>query len=141
MNKIFKISLVFIFGIAIGYYINYINIIDDIFSSYYKAFQVGVYTNYDAAITYSSKYSNSIIVRDNELYRVYVSILKNKDNIESMSNYLDKLGIEYYLKEISVDNKEIKSKIDDYESLMNSESEIVFLELNKMIIDTYKESL
>ena len=58
-----------------------------------------------------------------------------------MSRYLDSLGIDYYLKDISIANKEIKKQIAGYENLMNNESEVVFLELNKMIMETYKESL
>ena len=33
---------------------------------------------------------NAIIIKDNELYRVYVAILRKDNNIESMSNYLNK---------------------------------------------------
>ena len=76
MKKILKFIIVFILGIVLGYYTSNTKSINNIFSSYYKAFQVGVYTNLEAATTYSSKYKDSIIIEDNELYRVYVSILK-----------------------------------------------------------------
>lgn len=141
MKKILKFIIVFIIGIFLGYYVSYTNSIKDIFTSYYKAFQVGVYTNLDAAITYSSKYEDAIIIEDNELYRVYVAILKDQDNIENMSKYLNTHGIDYYLKDISINNKEVKKEIQGYESLMDNESEVVFLEINKMIMETYKESL
>lgn len=141
MKKILKFISVFMIGILLGYYICYTNSINNIFTSYYKAFQVGVYTNLDAATTYSSKYKDSIIIEDNELYRVYVAILKDQNNIENMSKYLNSKGIDYYLKDISINNKEIKKEIQGYESLMNSESEVVFLEINKMIMESYKESL
>ena len=141
MKKIIKFVIVFIFGIGIGYYINYTTLIKDIFLSNFKAFQVGVYTNLDAANTYSSKYNNSVIIKDNELYRVYVAILKDQNNIENMAKYLNNLGIDYYLRDINVSDKEIKNTMQNYEALMNNESEIVFLEINKMIMETYKESL
>ena len=141
MKKILKFIIVFIIGIFLGYYVSYTNSIKDIFTSYYKAFQVGVYTNLDAAITYSSKYEDAIIIEDNELYRVYVAILKDQDNIENMSKYLNTHGIDYYLKDISINNKDVKKEIQGYESLMDNESEVVFLEINKMIMETYKESL
>ena len=141
MKKILKFIIVFIVGISIGYYINYTSSIKDIFTDYYKAFQVGVYTNLEAATTYASKYENCIIIEDNELYRVYVAVLKDQENIENMAKYLNNLGIDYYLKEVKVNDNKTKKEMQDYESLMDNESEVVFLEINKMIMETYKESL
>ena len=152
MKKVLKIIIVFIIGIICGYYICNINP-KKIFDTSYKAFQVGVYTTEELANTYKSKYKNAIVIKDDELYRVYVAILRkennienmsnylNKNNIESMSKYIDSKGIEYYLKDISIDDKNLKRVINEYENVMNSESEIVFLEMNKLIMEKYKESL
>lgn len=140
MKKIIKSIIILIIGISFGYYICDINFAN-IFKTNYKAFQVGVYTNLDAANTYSTKYNNSIIIKDNELYRVYVAILKNDNNIEYMSNYLNKQNIDYYLKDININDKQLKKQINEYESIMNSKNELVFLEVNKMIMESYKESL
>ena len=141
MKKIRKPLLVFIIGIICGYYICFTNTIKELFNTNYKAFQVGVYTSLDAANTYRTKYDNSIVIKDNELYRVYVSILKNNENIENMKNYLDKNNISYYLKDIEILDQEIKKEIKEYEKIMNNQNEIVFLEINKMIIEKYEESL
>lgn len=140
MKKLIKPIFILLLGIFFGYYICGLKPLD-IFITKYKAFQVGVYTSLDAATIYSTKYKNATIIKDNELYRVYVAILKNKNNIESMSKYLDSKGIEYYLKDISIDDKNLKRVINEYENVMNSESEIVFLEMNKLIMEKYKESL
>ncbi len=140
LKKIYKIFLVFIFGIGLGYYLCTINP-KKIFDTTYKAFQVGVYTNLEAANIYKTKYNNAIVIKDNELYRVYVAILRNNNNIENMSNYLNKNNIDYYIREINIDNKDLKNSIDEYEKIMNNDSEIVFLEINKMIIKRYEESI
>lgn len=140
MKKIIKPFIILIVGIALGYYICDIKL-TEIFKTNYKAFQVGVYTSLEAANTHRTKYNNSIVIKDNELYRVYVAILKNNNNIEYMSNYLKNKGIDYYLKDINITNKYIKKQINEYETIMNSENELVFLEVNKMIIESYKESL
>lgn len=140
MKKLFKSLVVLLLGIFLGYYICDVKPLD-MFKVNYKAFQVGVYTSLEAATTYSTKYKNATIIQDNELYRVYVAILKNKNNIESMSKYLDNKGIEYYLKDLNIDNKDLKKKINEYENIMSAENEVVFLEINKMIMETYKESL
>lgn len=140
MKKLIKSLIILLFGIFLGYYVCETKPLE-IFKTNYKAFQVGVYTSMDAATTYSSKYKNAIIIQDNELYRIYVAILKDKDNIESMSRYLDSKGIDYYLKDLSIDDKNLKKTITEYENVMSNENEIVFLEINKMIMEKYKESL
>lgn len=140
MKKFLKIIIVFIIGIICGYYICNINP-KKIFDTSYKAFQVGVYTTEELANTYKSKYKNAIVIKDNELYRVYVAILRKENNIENMSNYLNKNNIDYYIKEINISDKNLKNTIDEYENIMNNNSEIVFLEINKMIIERYEESI
>lgn len=140
MKKFLKIIIVFIIGIICGYYICNINP-KKIFDTSYKAFQVGVYTTEELANTYKSKYKNAIVIKDNELYRVYVAILRKENNIENMSNYLNKNNIDYYIKEINISDKNLKNTIDEYENIMNNNSEIVFLEINKMIMERYEESI
>lgn len=140
MKKLIKPFFVLIIGIFLGYYICD-NKISNIFKTNYKAFQVGVYTSLEAANIYRTKYDNSIVIKDNELYRVYVAILKDKKNIESMSKYLTKKGIDYYLKDLDISDKALKKELNEYENIMNTENELVFLEINKMIIESYKESL
>ena len=141
MKKIIKLLLVFFIGVFLGYYVNETYKIKDMFTNKYKAFQIGVYTDIDAANTFSKLMKDSIIIKDNELYRVYAAILKNDNNIDNMSKYLNKNNIDYYLKDIEINDKEIVSIIKDYENIMNNNSEVVFLEMNKMIMEKYKESL
>lgn len=140
MKKVLKIIIVFIIGIICGYYVCNINP-KKIFDTSYKAFQVGVYTTEELANTYKSKYKNAIVIKDNELYRVYVAILRKENNIENMSNYLNKNNIDYYIKEVNISDKNLKNTINEYESIMNNNSEIVFLEINKMIMERYEESI
>jgi len=58
-----------------------------------------------------------------------------------MSNYLDKNNIAYYIRDIEINSSILKKEISEYENIMDSNSEVVFLELNKMITKIYKESL
>ncbi len=140
MKKILKILFVLILGIIGGYYFSNKKIFN-VFDQSYKAFQVGVYTDISIANTYKTKYDNAIIVKDNELYRVYVAILKDNKNIEDMCSYLNRNNIEYYIRNVEIKDKNLKNKIKEYESIMNSDSQIVFLEVNKMIMESYEESL
>ena len=141
MKKIIKSLIVFLVGILSGYYINDTYKMKDIFTNKYKAFQIGVYTDYNTANMYSKKYKDSIIIEDNELYRVFIAVLKEQNNIDNMSKYLNSNNINYYLKDIEINNKKIVNDIKEYESIMNNNNEIVFLEINKMIMEKYKESL
>lgn len=140
MKKILKILFVLILGINVGYYFSN-NKIFNVFDQSYKAFQVGVYTDISIANTYKSKYNNAIVVKDNELYRVYVAILKDDKNIKDMCSYLNRNNVEYYIRNVEIKDKNLKNKIKEYESIMNSDSQIVFLEVNKMIMESYEESL
>ena len=140
MKKILKILFVLILGIIAGYYFSNKKIFN-VFDQSYKAFQVGVYTDISIANTYKTKYENAIVVKDNELYRVYVAILKDNKNIEDMCSYLNRNNIEYYIRNVEIKDKNLKNKIKEYESIMNSDSQIVFLEVNKMIMESYEESL
>ena len=140
LKKLIKPLFIFSLGVLSGYYLC-INNPSKIFDTSYKAFQVGVYTSLEAANTYKLKYDNAIVIKDNELYRIYVSILKEQDNIDSMSNYLNRNKIDFYIKDININNPDLKQKIREYENIMNNENEIVFLEINKMIITEYEEML
>jgi hypothetical protein len=133
MKKMFKSLVVLLVGVFLGYYMCFSNKLSGLFNVKYKAFQVGVYTTLEAANTYRTRYKDSIVIKDNELYRVYVSILKDSNNIEYMKEYLDSNNISYYLKDIEIENREIKKEISEYENIMNN-NEVVFLEINKMII-------
>lgn len=140
MKKLIKLLVIFILGIFSGYYICQNNLLK-VFDNSYKAFQVGVYTSIDAANTYKSKYKDAIVIKDNELYRVYVSILRNDNNIEAMSKYLNKNNIDFYIKDINIENKELDKELNSYENVMDTNNEVVFLSINKMIIEKYEESI
>ena len=62
-------------------------------------------------------------------------------NIKDMCSYLNRNNVEYYIRNVEIKDKNLKNKIKEYESIMNSDSQIVFLEVNKMIMESYEESL
>lgn len=82
------------------------------------AFQIGVYKNKDNA-TKNATINNSIVVEDNNLYRVYIALLKDQTLIDNLKKYYDSIGLNYYLKAINVsDNTE--NIINNYELLLNN---------------------
>ena len=82
------------------------------------AFQIGVYKNKDNA-TKNATTNNSIVVEDNNFYRVYIALLKDQTLIDNLKKYYDSIGLNYYLKAINVsDNTE--NIINNYELLLNN---------------------
>ena len=71
----------------------------------------------------------------------YGSKSKDNINIENMSKYLRKNNIEFYLRDINIEDKYLVNELNEYERIMDNDNEIVFLEVNKLIIEKYKERL
>ena len=99
-------------------------------SQTYTAFQLGVYQSHKNAINKKRDYVDSIIVKDDNYYRVYFSILKNKSTILKMEEYLKNNNVNFYKKEIVIDNDEFIDISKNYEK--------VFLSTNKRILKEYK---
>lgn len=82
------------------------------------AFQIGVYKNKDNA-TKDATTNNSIVVEDNNLYRVYIALLKDQTLIDNLKKYYDSIGLNYYLKAINV-SYNTENIINNYELLLNN---------------------
>lgn len=82
------------------------------------AFQIGVYKNKDNA-TKNATTNNSIVVEDNNLYRVYIALLKDQTLINNLKKYYDSIGLNYYLKAINV-SYNTENIINNYELLLNN---------------------
>lgn len=82
------------------------------------AFQIGVYKNKDNA-TKNATTNNGIVVEDNNLYRVYIALLKDQTLIDNLKKYYDSIGLNYYLKAINVSNN-TENIINNYELLLNN---------------------
>ena len=82
------------------------------------AFQIGVYKNKDNA-TKNAITNNSIVVEDNNLYRVYIALLKDQTLIDNLKKYYDSIGLNYYLKAIDVSDS-TENIISNYELLLNN---------------------
>ncbi len=105
------------------------------------AFQVGAYEDYNNAEKNSSKLPSSIIVKENNLYKIYVAIYKNIDIVNKMIVYFENNGINIYLKGITI-NEEFYNKLENYEDfIINSDDATVYNKINQSILNIYKEGL
>ena len=124
-KTLFTILLAIIIGFTFGYFfLRKFNTESLIEVSSIKdqcyAFQVGVYKNKENAYKAASTYKG-IVILDNDLYRVYIALLKDESLINSLKGYYDKVGINYYLKAINISNK-TNSIIDNYEIILKKTS-------------------
>lgn len=82
------------------------------------AFQIGVYKNKDNALN-AANTNKGIVILDNDIYRVYIAILKDQTLIDNLKSYYSSIGLNYYLKAVNVSSK-TNNIIDNYESLLNN---------------------
>lgn len=143
LKKMMPYLMAIVLGIIFGYYMfdGKIYLSNILNKSDYTGFQVGVYTDYDKALAIKEKFSGSILIKDEELYRVYYAILHNDKNIELMERYLQENKINYYLKDLEINDMGLISEMSNLESLMKDANDPLFLELNKKILLSYEVSL
>ena len=93
------------------------------------AYTFGVFKNIDNANNFSNQYSVSKIVKDNDLYRVFIgATVKNKEYLESL---FKNNGYNYYIKEIIISDSKYKS-LEKYDIVLE-QSESPELILEKML--------
>ena len=124
MKKTLIIILIAIIsGIAMGFiFYQRFEIKDVVFANEddsVKAVQVGVFSDLDNAINMRNLY-NGIIVVDENLYRVYIDIIKDNEILKIMDNYYKELGINYYLKNIEI-SSEFSDILDSYEIIFKNQ--------------------
>ena len=84
-----------------------------------KAVQVGVFSKLENALSIKDLY-DGIIVNDENLYRVYINIIKDQEVLNIMKEYYNELGINDYLKDIEF-SKEFNDILDDYEIILKNQ--------------------
>lgn len=103
------------------------------------AFQIGAYESLDNATDISKVYDGTVVKQDN-VYLVYVAVLSNTKNIERMMNILDENNIYYYTKVIDIDTK-LNEELRKYEELMlKTTSDVAFKKLVYQYIKLYGET-
>ena len=101
------------------------------------AFQLGVFNNKEGAENLAKRYE-AIVMKDDDVYRVYYSILTNQSVINKMEAYLRAENIDYYLKNITIKDEELIKAIKEYEKTMIEGGTSVLISVNKLITSSYK---
>jgi len=101
------------------------------------AFQLGVFNNEISALQLKNKYEGAIMMKEDDVYRVYYSILTNPAVITKMEKYLSEQKINYYLKTITVKDSNLIKALNEYEKTMIEGSDSVLTSVNKLITSSY----
>lgn len=141
MKKFLPYILSLVIGTVFGFILfqNNGSDIKRVFKEEVKAtgFQLGVFNSIDLAKKYQKKFPTSIIMNDDDVYRVYISILTNNKTIAKMEEYLNNNKIAFYKKDIVVSDSSLIKALNNYEKNMLDGSESTFTSLNKLIMESY----
>ena len=101
-------------------------------------FQLGVFTNYASALELKNRHESAIVMREEDVYRVYFSLLTNERVIDRMKAYLDSQNIKYFLRQITIRDPELIRAINNYERTMIEGSDAVLVSVNKLITSSFR---
>ena len=101
------------------------------------AFQLGVFNNEQSAIDLKSRHDGAIVMKDDDVYRVYFSLLTNERVISRMSQHLNNQNINYFPRQITIRDSDLIRAINNYEKTMIEGSETVLVSVNKLITSSY----
>ncbi len=101
------------------------------------AVQIGVFKD-EVNAEKMRKTHGGVIFKDEELFRVYYSILNKDDNINFITKYLDDKGINYYLKKLNIKDDVLAESIE-IETLMSKTNGESKLAINEKLLNMYKE--
>ncbi len=138
MKKMTPVVLACIIGCSLAFII-YKRIESDTFikdTNNVVAIQLGVFNDSKKAEALKKKLGGRTF-KEGDLYRVYYAILNNDDNIKFMTEYLDKKGISYYLKSLSVDEEALKDSLE-FERVMLKTKDASKLDINEQILKIYE---
>ena len=106
----------------------------------YYFLQQGVYSNKDNLKNNSKDLSQKIIDYNNDKYYVYVGITKDKKVADKLIKIYKEKGIILHKKEKSINSKELKSNIEQFDLLINATKEDdEILTIEDVVIANYNE--
>lgn len=142
MKKKLIWGIVFILiGIFCSRYISNINA-KSIFNSgeLYYFVQEGVYTNKKVMNNDLKDIKNRAVISKNNKYYVYVGISKDLEIAKLIKKIYEDKGYQIYIKELSVDDKEFSSNVEQFDLLIkNSGNDEDILTIESVILSNYEE--
>lgn len=89
----------------------------------YYLLQVGAYKNYDSISKKTKEYENYLVLKEEDLYKLYIGITKDKEVYKKLVNlYASTSSI--YKKEITLSNQKFDDTLTKYDSLIKNSEDI-----------------
>jgi len=144
MKKVFIKGIIFvIIGFYLGSFIfgTKVELVKKISKKeMYYFLQQGVYSNKDNLKNNSKDLSQKIIDYNNDKYYVYVGITKDKKVADKLIKIYKEKGMILHKKEKSINSKELKSNIEQFDLLINATKEDdEILTIEDVVIANYNE--
>ena len=133
-----KIILILL-AICIGAFLSFITLfylkpLKNAEDSKLTVFQTGAYSSYENALANKEKFSDAVILKDGELYRVLVGAATSEEGITKIAKVLTSKNIHYYQKSLNV-SVSSNDLIYKYNMLLErATDDQVILEINKQIL-------
>ena len=104
------------------------------------AFQVGVFEKEENAQEYSNYLPSSIVLEEDNLYKVYTAMYKDIDIINQMVVYFEDNDINVYLKNINVSST-FYTMLSNFEELIKSSyDKNIYNKVNQSILNSYLDT-
>lgn len=102
--------------------------------------QCGAYTNPDASNTEIKGIEDKITVKEGDKYYSYIGMTSNLENAEMVQKLYKEKGIDIYIKDSNLENKEFLEQVSQYDVLLkNSKTLEEVNSILKTILATYDE--
>lgn len=89
----------------------------------YYLLQVGAYKNYDSISKKTKEYENYLVLKEEDLYKLYIGVTKDKEVYRKLVNlYASTSSI--YKKEITLFNQKFDDTLTKYDSLIKNSEDI-----------------
>ena len=89
----------------------------------YYLLQVGAYKDYDSISKKSKEYENYLVLKEEDLYKLYIGVTKDKEVYKKLVNlYASTSSI--YKKEITLSNQKFDDTLTKYDSLIKNSEDI-----------------
>ena len=89
----------------------------------YYLLQVGAYKNYDSISKKTKEYENYLVLKEEDLYKLYIGVTKDKEVYKKLVNlYASTSSI--YKKEITLSNQKFDDTLTKYDSLIKISEDI-----------------
>ena len=103
-------------------------------------FQVGVYAKFENLKHAKENYTNSIYIKQDDKYYLFVGMTKDIENKEKLKKYFDELTYDTYVKEIEVSNQGFLENLAQYDMMLKSANTIDEIKnINDTILAKYEE--